>query len=202
MTVRRRQLWRIALVVGAVLAVGACSGDSSEPAASSTTTTARATTTSSTATSTSTTAVTIDTAATIDTTGVEGPAEWVPVVAGVYQRIHDLDLAPNPARVTEVYSENYSGLADEQQTQQFLADNGLHAEGPAPRLIRVDGPTDQSGGTLQFTVTVEYSPFRLVRADGSVYQEITDVPGRVQELLRISPSGAGGAYRILVKETV
>ena len=191
MVARRRRLRRVALVVGVVLAVGACSGDSSEPAASSTSTTARASTTS----STSTTAVAID------TTGVEGPAEWVPVVVGVYQRIHELDVVPNPDRVAEVYSENYSGLADEQETQQFLADNGLHAEGPAPRLIRVEGPTDQSGGTLQFTVTVEYSPFRLVRADGSVYQEVTDVPGRVQELLRISPSGAGGAYRVLVKET-
>ena len=179
-----------------MLAVAGCSGGSSKPGASATSTTARATTTSSTATSTSTTAVTID------TTGVEGPAEWVPVVVGVYQRIHDLDVAPNPARVTEVYSENYSDLAHEQQTQQFLADNGLHAEGPAPRLIRVEGPTDQSGGTLQFTVTVEYSPFRLVHADGSLYQDITNVPGRVQELLRISPSGAGGAYRVLVKETV
>lgn len=126
----------------------------------------------------------------------------MPVVVGVYQRIHDLDLAPNPGRVTEVYSENYADLSHEQETQKFLADNRLHAEGPAPRLIRVEGPSDQSGGTLQFTVTVEYSPFRLVRADGSVYQEITDVPGRVRELLRISPSGPGGAYRVLVKETV
>ena len=185
------------VVVGAVLIVAGCSGGSSDPAASSTTTTARATTTtSSSATTTSTTAVTID------TTGIEGPAEWVPVVAGVYERIHDLDVAPNPARVTEVYSEDYSDLADEQQTQQFLADNGLHAEGPAPRLITVEGPTDQSGGTLQFTVTIEYSPFRLVHADGTLYQDITNVPGRVQELLRISPSGADGAYRVLVKETV
>lgn len=135
-------------------------------------------------------------------TGVEGPAEWVPILVGVYDRIHSLDVRPDPARVTEVYSDNYAGLADEQQTQQFLVDNGLHAEGPAPRLLRVEGPTDQEGGTLQFIVTVEYSPFRLVRADGSTYQEITDVPGRVQELLRISPSGAGGAYRVLVKETV
>lgn len=191
---RHLQVRGAAVVVGIVLMAAGCSGGSSDDAASSTTTTARATTTSSTSTST--------TAVTIDTTGVEGPAEWVPVVAGVYQRIHDLDVAPNPARVTEVYSENYSGLSHEQETQQFLADNGLHAEGPAPRLIKVEGPTDQSGGTLQFTVTVEYSPFRLVRSDGSVYQEITDVPGRVQELLRISPSGAGGAYRVLVKETV
>lgn len=193
MVARRRRLRRVALVVGVALAVGACSGNSSEPAASSTSTTARVTTTSSPTTST--------TPGAIDATGVEGPAEWVPVVVGVYQRIHELDVVPNPARITEVYSENYSGLSDEQRTQQFLADNGLHAEGPAPRLIRVEGPTDQSGGTLQFTVTVEYSPFRLVRADGSVYQEVTDVPGRVKELLRISPSGAGGAYRVLVKET-
>lgn len=191
------RLRRVAFVVAAVVALGACSGDS-EPAASSTTT---GTTLSSTTSTTESSGTTSTTEVTIDTTGVEGPAEWVPVVVGVYQRIHDLDVAPNPARVVEVYSENYSGLADEQQTQQFLADNGLHAEGPAPRLIRVEGPTDESGGTLQFTVTVEYSPFQLVRADGSVYQEITDVQGRVQELLRISPSGAGGAYRVLVKET-
>lgn len=194
MSSRRRQARGAAVVLGALLAVSGCSSGGSEPESSSTTSTARATTTSSE--STSTTAVAIDTA------GVEGPAEWVPVVVGVYQRIHDLDVAPNPARVTDVYSENYSGLSDEQETQRFLTDNGLHAEGPAPRLIRVEGPSDQSGGTLQFTVTVEYSPFRLVRADGSTYQEITDVPGRVRELLRISPSGAGGAYRVLVKETL
>lgn len=183
-------------MLGAALALAGCSGGKPESKTSSTTTTARATTTSSTTTTTTTAG------APVDTTSVEGPAEWVPVVASVYQRIHDLDVVPDPARVTQIYSENYKELAEEQQTQQFLADNGLHAEGPAPRLIRVEGPTDRAGGTLQFTVTVEYSPFRLVRADGSVYQEITDVPGRVRELLRISPSGAGGAYRVLVKETV
>lgn len=179
-----------------VLVVGGCSGDDSDSSASSTTARPGSATNTSEATSNTTTT------ATVDTTGIEGPAEWVPVVAGVYQRIHELDVRPDPARVTEIYSENYAGLADEQETQQFLVDNGLQAEGPAPRLIRVEGPTDQESGTLQFTVTVEYSPFRLVRADGSTYQEITDVPGRVQELLRISPSGAGGAYRVLVKETV
>lgn len=183
-----------ALALLVVLALGACSGDDDD--SSATTTTSRpASTTISGETTTTTTAGTVDAA------GVEGPAEWVPVVVGVYDRIHSLDLRPDPARVTEVYSDNYAGLADEQQTQQFLVDNGLHAEGPAPRLLRVEGPTDQEGGTLQFTVTVEYSPFRLVRSDGSTYQEITDVPGRVEELLRISPSGPGGAYRVLVKET-
>ena len=182
----------LALVV--VLALGACSGDDDDSSATTTTSRPASTTTSGETTTTTT-------AGTVDAAGVEGPAEWVPVVVGVYDRIHSLDLRPDPARVTEVYSDNYAGLADEQQTQQFLVDNGLHAEGPAPRLLRVDGPTDQEGGTLQFTVTVEYSPFRLVRADGSTYQEITDVPGRVEELLRISPSGQGGAYRVLVKET-
>lgn len=192
---RRRPERRAALALAVVLALGACSGDDDD--ASSATTTSRPPSTSTTRESSTTT-----TAGSVDSTGVEGPAEWVPVVVEVYGRIHGLDVDPDPARVTEVYSENYAGLADEQQTQQFLVDNGLHAEGPAPRLLRIDGPTDQEGGTLQFTVTVEYSPFQLVRADGSVYQEITDVPGRVQELLRISPSGPGGAYRVLVKETV
>lgn len=193
---RRPELFAV-LAVGALFAIGACSDRKSPSTAPTTTTTTPASTTSSgPASTTSTTGVTVD------TTSAEGPAQWVPVVAGVYQRIHELDVAPNPARVTEVYSENYSGLADERQTQQFLADNGLHADGPAPRLIRIDGPTDESGGTLEFTVTIEYSPFRLVRADGSVYQEVNDVPGRVQELLRISPSGPGGTYRVLVKETL
>lgn len=191
---RPAHLGAVGLVV--VLMLGACSGGDSASSASTTTARPRSTTTTGETTTTTTSAVTVD------TTGVDGPAEWVPVVAGVYGRIHGLDLAPDPARVTEVYSENYTGLDDERHTQQFLVDNGLHAEGPAPHLISVEGPTDQEGGTLQFTVTVEYSPFRLVRADGSVYQEITDVPGRVRELLRISPSGAGGAYRVLVKETV
>lgn len=191
---RRTRGPRAALALVVVLALGACSGDDDD--SSATTTTSRPATT-----TTTSETITTTTASTIDATGVEGPAEWVPVVVGVYDRIHSLDLRPDPARVTEVYSDNYAGLADEQQTQQFLVDNGLHAEGPAPRLLRVDGPTDQEGGTLQFTVTVEYSPFRLVRADGSTYQEITDVPGRVEELLRISPSGPGGAYRVLVKET-
>ncbi len=196
MTTRRPPLFA-ALMIGTLFAVGACSDDKSPSRASSTTDPPPASTTTSTAALSTTTPP-----SPVDTTGVEGPVEWVPVVAGVYQRIHDLDVAPNPARVTEVYSENYSSLSQEQETQQFLVDNGLHTEGPAPRLIRVEGPTDQSGGTLQFTVTVEYSKFRLVRADGSVFQEITDVPGRVQELLRLSPSGAGGAYRVLVKERV
>lgn len=193
---RRRAARPAAFALVLVLALGACSGDDDDSSARTTTTSRPASTTTTGETTTSTTAGSVDAA------GVEGPAEWVPVVVGVYDRIHSLDLRPDPARVTEVYSDNYAGLADEQQTQQFLVDNGLHAEGPAPRLLRVEGPTDQEGGTLQFTVTVEYSPFRLVRADGSTYQEITDVPGRVQELLRISPSGAGGAYRVLVKETV
>lgn len=126
----------------------------------------------------------------------------MPIVVGVYQRIHDLNVSPDPARIPEVFSENYAQLSSVQETQQFLVDNGLHAEGAPPRLISVDGPTDESGSTRQFTVTIEYSPFRLVRADGSVYQEITDSQGRVQEVLRISPSGTNGAYRVLVKETV
>ena len=191
---RRTRAPQVALALLVVLALGACSGDDDDSSATTTTSRRATTTTSGEATTTTTTG-------TVDAAGVDGPAEWVPVVVGVYDRIHSLDLRPDPARVTEVYSDNYAGLADEQQTQQFLVDNGLHAEGPAPRLLRVEGPTDQEGGTLQFTVTVEYSPFRLVRADGSTYQEITDVPGRVEELLRISPSGPGGAYRVLVKET-
>lgn len=172
--------------------MGACSGDDGD-SSSATTTTPRPTST--------TTGETTTTAGTIAATDVEGPAEWVPVVVEVYDRIRSLDVRPDPARVTEVYSDNYPGLADEQQTQQFLFDNGLRAEGPAPKLLRVEGPTGMEGGTLQFTVTVEYAPFRLVRSDGSTYQEVTDVPGRVKELLRISPSGQGGAYRVLVKET-
>lgn len=178
--------------------VAGCSDD--EPDASSTTTSS--TTSSSAPSTTGTTDSTSTTATTggIDATGVEGPAEWAPVVVDVYERIHRLDTDPDPARVTEVYSENFEGLADERETIQFLANEGLHAEGPAPRIIRIEGPTDEAGSTSQqFVVTVEYFPFRLVREDGTVFQEIDDVPGVVEELLRISPSGADGAWRVLVK---
>lgn len=186
-----------ALVLAAALVVGSGCSRRTKPEASPTTSSTPAATTSSAEPSSTTTAT-----ATVDTASVQGPPEWVPIVAGVYQRIRQLDVSPDPERVTEVYSESYSDLSRERETQKHLADNGLHVEGPPPRLIRVEGPSDQSDGTLQFTVTVEYSPFRLVRADGSVHQEVNDVPGRVRELLRVSPSGPGGAYRVLVKETV
>lgn len=189
---------RMTGVLGALLAMSLGAGCSDGDGSADT-----STTTSTVADSSSTTRdrSTTSTEATIDSAGVEGPAEWVPIVVDVYERIHRLDTEPDPARITEVYSENYEGLADERETTQFLADEGLHAEGQPPRIIRVEGPSDDGSGTQQFVVTVEYFPFRLVRADGSVFQEIDDVPGRVQEVLRISPSGADGAWRVLVKTT-
>lgn len=189
-----------ALVIAMLVAAG-CSDDG-DPEAGSTTTTTSLSDTSSTTGPDTTSTTSSSTAPTIDTSGVEGPAEWVPIVVDVYERIHRLDTDPNPERVTEVYSENFEGLADEQETVQFLADEGLHAEGEPPRIIRVEGPTEDDGSrSMQFVVTVEYLPFKLVREDGSVFQEIDDVPGEVQEILRISPSGADGAWRVLVKTT-
>lgn len=124
----------------------------------------------------------------VDASEVEGPAEWVPVVVDVHERIHRLDTDPDPARVTEVYSENFESLAEERKTIQFLANEGLHAEGQSPRILRIEGPTQEAGSTSRhFIVTVEYFPFRLVRDDGTLCQEIDDVPGVVDELLRISP---------------
>lgn len=184
-----------ALALG--LLVGGCSdGDGSDgPASSATTSTTSGSSSNSTTDPTSSTSST-----SVAPSGVEGPAEWVPVVVDVYDRIHGLDTDPDPARVIEVYSENFEGLADERETIQFLADEGLHAEGQPPRIVRIEGPTQEAGSTSQqFVVTVEYFPFRLVRDDGSVFQEINDVPGVVDELLRISPSGADGAWRVLVK---
>ena len=186
----------LSALLAAGLIVAGCSDDGSGESADASSSTTSTTSTSTTSTSSSTTP---STTSVVDAAGVEGPAEWVPVVVDVYARIHMLDTDPDPARVTEVYSENFGGLADEQETIQFLADEGLHAEGQAPRVIRVQGPTEEAGSSQQFVVTVEYFPFQLVREDGSVFQEITDVPGVVDELLRISPSGPGGTWRVLVK---
>lgn len=187
----------VALVVTAAVATG-CSDDGDSDAASTTTTTSA--TTSSSTTERETTTESSSSAPTIDEADIEGPAEWVPIIVDVYERIHRLDTDPDPERVTEVYSENFDGLDDERETIQFLADEGLHAEGEPPRIIRVEGPAEDDGsGSMQFVVTVEYFPFDLVREDGSVFQEIDDVPGQVQELVRISPSGADGAWRVLVK---
>lgn len=186
----------VALVVTAAVATG-CSDDGDSDAASTTTT---STSTSSSTSERETTTASSSTAPTIDEADVEGPAEWVPIIVDVYERIHRLDTDPDPERVTEVYSENFDGLDDERETIQFLADEGLHAEGEPPRIIRVEGPAEDDGsGSMQFVVTVEYFPFDLVREDGSVFQEIDDVPGQVEELIRISPSGADGAWRVLVK---
>lgn len=191
-----------ARALGALLTLGVIVAGCSDDGPDASTSTASSSTSSSAPTTTSTTepSSTTSTTGAIDATGVEGPAEWVPVVVDVYERIHRLDTDPDPARVTEVYSENFDGLADQRETIQFLADEGLHAEGQAPRIIRIEGPTQEAGSTSQqFAVTVEYFPFRLVRNDGTVFQEINDVPGVVDELLRISPSGADGAWRVLVK---
>lgn len=190
-----------ALLVVATVTVG-CSDDDSDESATTTSSSTSTSTTVSTSTSEQPPSSDSSTPTTgrVDTSGVEGPADWVPIVVDVYDRIHQLDTDPDPARVTEVYSENFEGLADERETIQFLVDEGLHAEGQPPRIIRIEGPTEEEGSTSQqFVVTVEYFPFRLVREDGTVFQEIDDVPGIVDELLRISPSGADGAWRVLVK---
>lgn len=192
---------RMTGVLGALLAMSLGAGCSDGGGSTDKSTTTSTVADSSSTTRDRSTTSSTSTGATIDAAGVEGPAEWVPIVVDVYERIHRLDTDPDPARITEVYSENYEGLAEERETTQFLADEGLRAEGQAPRIIKVEGPSDDGTGTQQFVVTVEYFPFTLVRADGSVFQEIDDVPGRVQEVVRISPSGADGTWRVLVKTT-
>lgn len=196
----------IGALAGLTLAAG-CSSSPDDPDESASTTVADDGTTTSTVAETTTT-TTVEAATTtmtvvgaIDPATVEGPAEWVPIVVDVYNRIRSLDVAPDPTRVAEVFSEQYESFDSQVETTTFLANEGLHAEGPAPRVVRIEGPIDQEGGTALFAVTVVYSNFQLVRADGSVFQDITDAAGEVQELLRISPSGPGGSYRILQKAT-
>jgi hypothetical protein len=205
------KLGRLLPAIALALLVGCGGGSGGDGPSESTSTTGAADPTSPTSSSTNTTAlaepttttsaVPTTTTSSVDAGSVEGPAEWVPVVVDVYSRIHSLDIDPDPARVASVFSEQYENLQHEIDTQTFLAGEGLHAEGPAPRLIRIDGPLDQDGGTALFAVTIEYSNFQLVRADGSVYQDVTNAAGQVQELIRISPSGAGGSYRVLSKES-
>jgi hypothetical protein len=196
-----------ALLASLGLAVGCSSGsDADDPTTStaelSTTTTTTELASTAIISTATTTSPTTTTSGTIDPAQVEGPAEWVPVVVDVYNRLHSLDVDPDPARVAGVFSEQYSGFQDQVDTATFLSDEGVHADGPVRRVIRVEGPTDQTGGTVQFVVTVEYQPFNLVYDDGRVFQEITDVPGEIQELLRLTPDGPAGTYRILVKEAV
>lgn len=209
MTRRRRfPTVGIGILAGLTFAAG-CDSSSDEPPDTTTTTTdAESTTTTSAADTTTTTgeattgeATTSTIAGSIDPAAVEGPAEWVPTVVDVYNRIYSLDVEPDPARVAEVFSEQYESFQSEVDTQTFLASEGLHAEGQPPRIVRVEGPIDQEGGTALFAVTIEYFNFQLVRADGSIFQDVTDAAGQVQELLRISPSGPGGTYRVLMKVT-
>lgn len=204
MTRRRIPIVGIGILAGLTFAGGCDSSSDDTPDPTTTTVDAETTTTTSTAESTTTTveATTSTVVGSIDPTAVEGPAEWVPIVVDVYNRIHSLDVDPDPARVAEVFSEQYSGFDDEVETQTFLATEGVHADRPVRRVVRVEGPTDETGGTAQFVVTVVYEPFQLVYDDGRVFQEITEVPGEVQELLRIAPDGPGGAYRVVLKETV
>lgn len=179
-----RRVLAIAVVLTLGLA-GACSDDDDEAAP---TTTRRSTTTaSSTTTSSPTTRV--------DTAGVEGPAEWVPVVAELYQRMHDLKTDPDVARVASVFSENCPCFADERETVQYLVDQGLHLEGDAPRLLRVE-VADQRPGRVRLTVTSQAQDGRLVDANGNVAQrvEAPASPGRASIVL--VADGEGGAQRV------
>lgn len=207
MTRRRRiPTLGIGLLAGLTLAAGCSSSPDEEAEPTSTTVEESSSTAATSDVETTTTTIasttTSTTAGAIDPATVEGPAEWVPTVVDVYNRLNALDLAPDPARVGDVFSEQYSGLQAEIDTQTFLVTEGVHADVPVRQVLRVEGPTDETGGTVQFVVTVAFQPFRLVYDDGRVFQEIADVQREGQELLRLAPDGPGGSYRVLLKEAV
>lgn len=180
-------LRRVSAALALTLLVGSgCSDDDNE--AASTTTRPPTTTTSS---STTTTA----SSTTVDTAGIEGPAEWVPVVADLYQRMHDLKAHPDLARVATVFSENCPCYADERETVQFLVDEGLHLEGQPTQVLRVE-VADERPGRVRLTVTSQAHDGRLVRADGTVAQEVDAPasPGRASIVL--VADGENGAHRV------
>jgi hypothetical protein len=139
---------------------------------------------------------------TTTTVAAEGPAEWVDVARGLYERDYQMRADPDPDRVADLYAESCSCWEAQLGTVEFLADNDQHIEGQAANVLFVKHEqSDPETGLENLTVQGQTNPLRRVSADGDVIEEIPpDEPSCIAYALLAD--GPDGSYRIYSQTTL